>query len=304
MRILAPSLLVALAGLAHAADDVSRDLMLRFNERALRAEKALEAHGTEAAIAIYRGALEETEQFGRVHLRLGQLYQQQGDLPQAAAHFRDCDRDERVDSMDRELICRRAFEEITAPLTVTGLPPEGAVVILEPRAFAGPLKSGDRLPMGRIRVAVDAPDRIQREAEFEHTGKAPWSAEIGMARPRGPLIPGDFIVEGDPPPTEDAPPGVSASGGGNGLPVWPAYAVGGLGAALVGGGLYLGFSNNAELDDIRARQRNGGCGLKFCGSELADAENTATVADALWISGSALLTGAIVWWLVADGDGE
>lgn len=283
------------------ADGASRDLMLRFNERALRAERVLEAEGPAAAIAAYEQALEETEQFGRVHLRLGQLYQQTGDTAQAAFHFRACDRDTRVDAMDRELICRRAYEAITAPVTLTQVAPTASVTVLMPKQFAGPLASGDRLPKGPVRLAVDAPDRIRRESDLTVDGPVSWSAEVGMERPRGPLIPGDFIVDGPDPVTEEPPPGVVAPAS-EGLPTWPAYAAGGLGAALIGGGLYLGFTNNSDLDDIRARQRNGGCGLKFCGSELNDAESTAGLADTLWISGTALATGALVWWLLADGD--
>lgn len=290
---------VCLPLFASAADNASRDLMLKFNERALRAEKALEADGPQAAIEIYERALDETGQFGRVHLRLGQLYQQLGKAAQAAFHFRACDRDERVDSMDRELICRRVFEEMTAPVTLSEVPPNAAVVVVEPAPFAGPLASGDRLPKGQIRLAVDAPDRIRREAELALDGPLTWSAEVGMERPAGPLIPGDFIVDGPGPDPDEVP---AVAGPGNGLPVWPAYAAGGLGAALIGGGVFLGLSNNSELDDIRDRQRNGGCGLKFCGSDLADAENMGTIADTLWISGTAVATGALVWWLLADGD--
>lgn len=286
---------------ALAADSVSRDLLLKFNARANRAERALEAQGAKAAIAIYEQALEDTERFGRVHLRLGQLYQQEGDGAKAAYHFRECDRDRRVDGMDRELICRRVYEEMTAPVTLEEVPRDGQVTVLAPAPFAGPLASGDRLPKGPIRLVVDAPGQMRRTADLTLDGPLTWNAQGGMERPTGPLIPGDFIVEADTgPKPEDPPPEIPSEGG---LPTWPAYAGAGVGAALVGGGLYLGFTNSSELDDIRARQRNGGCGLKFCGGELADAENTAVLADALWMSGTAVLTGAVIWWLLADGGG-
>ena len=300
--------IVLVAASAYAADDVPEAFMLRFNELALQADRLAERDGPRAAIRAYEDALNAWgADYGRIHLRLGVLYQKLGQAPEAARHFADCRADQRVDELDRETICTSGFEQVAKPLLITGLPDGGKVVVLEPSLFAGAIQSGDALPLGNLKLVVEVAGHEPNTVDHAHDG-APFAAEVGLvARRRGSLVPDAFVGEGggDDPPDD----------GGGGFvqddvePVsgdatrWPAYTAAGLGVALVGAGVTIGLMNRGELDDVRSQQRAGDCAA-FCAQELTDAENTAVVADALWISGAVVAASSVLWWYLFDGSGE
>lgn len=291
-------LCLAAAGAAWAADDVPPALMRAYNETALRADRVLAEKGPEAAVRIYEEAL-LNQPFGRFHLRLGQLYRTLDRNAEAAVHFRACMADDRVDGLDRELICQPGFAEVTAPLTVEGLPDGGRVVVVVPRDFAGPFESGGRLPLGAVRLTVEAPGREPRSSDLTLEGPTTWQAVLGLLRRQGPVIPADFIGGDDGQPGPDLVGQRSADTGDGGPLRWPAYVTAGVGVGLVGAGVGLGLANRGDLDDIRARQRSGGCDA-FCKQDLLDAQDRAGLADGLWIAGTVVAASAVLVWYLLD----
>ena len=287
------------------ADDVSSEFMLRFNELALRAEQALADQGADAAVAIYEQGLVDLD-YGRVHLRLGELEIERGNRARAAGHFRACVRDERVDPMDRELICEAGFESITARLTITGLPKGARVVIVGPPSFVGPVRSGNRIPLGRVDLRVEAPERYPARAEIDVEGPTEWHAIVGepidaSAAAANVEIPEDFI-EQDPLITSDDEIDDEST---QGAIRWPAYVAASTGLALVAGGVALGISNRGDLDDLRERQQiPGECGSRYCVDDLDQASSRARLADGMWISGVVVAASSVaLWYLFDDVDG-
>ena len=135
--------LVLATGLAAPAraDQVDPAVAQRYADLARRAEAAFAQAGPGAAIPLYEEGLAAFPAgYGRVHLRLGQLYQQLGRNAEAAGHFKACEADARVEAIDRELICQDGLRVTTATVSLTGLPEGGRVAVIEPVAFAGPLK--------------------------------------------------------------------------------------------------------------------------------------------------------------------
>ncbi len=291
---LATGALLALAARPALADDVPPEFTKQFNELARAAEAALRAEGPDAAIRLYEeGLLGPLGEYGRISLRLGQIYQQAGRSADAAAHYRACQDDPRVDAVDREMICRDGFDAVTAPLAIDGLPPRARVVVVEPARFAGPWREGARLPLGPARLVVDAPGRQRAEAEVQVAApETRWAAVVGPPIESVMQLP--VVVS---PPADEEPSGAGGS-------PWPAFVLGGVGLGLVGGGLYLGFGSHGALDDARARQADGGCGADHCRGELDDAAGRAKLADGLWIGGAVVAAAGLVWYLLDDGDAE
>ncbi|MBU0550942.1 hypothetical protein KKF91_20600 [Myxococcota bacterium] len=292
--ILAPRLI-------YAADDVSPDLLTTYNEVMRKAERVLAEKGDQAAIDIYEDALLTYGEYGRVNLRLGQLYQKLGREVEAAKHYKICIEDERVDPLDRNMICERRFQTVTAPLELSAVPNEAKIIVIEPALFGGEIQSGVRLPIGEIKLMVEVPGHYPQESTIKLEGPMTWRVVKGLSRREGRVVP-DGFVDGTPPkgdgvgpdPFLGEPPAAPKA------IRWPAYTALGLGAALVGVGLYQGFDNRAALDDVRAQQLNGGCGRGFCDQGLADAQNTAVLADALWISGATVAASSVLLWYLFD----
>lgn len=266
------------------ADQVAAPVAQRFAELARKAEAAFAQAGPGAAIPIYeQGLAEFPEDYGRIHLRLGQLHQQLGRNPEAAAHFKRCDADTRVEAIDRELICQDGLKSVTAPVELLEVPPEARVLVVEPVAFAGPLSSGDRLPLGSARLLVEAPQHDRRETTVRV--QAPgvrWKVELGAA------YTDETNAEAPPEPPSKA------------SRRWPALALGATGLALVGAGLTLGFMNRGGLDDIRHDQTTGACGADHCQGDLDSAETKGFVADGLWMGGAGLTAAGVGLWLFSD----
>lgn len=274
---------------AHAVDDVPPDVLKAFNDAAAEADKVAGSDPAQA-VEIYERALISgpARGFGRLHLRIAQIQEQRGDTTLAADHFRHCMEDERVDAIDRDFVCKKGFERVTAPLTVTGLPTDAQVKIIEPPLFAGDHRDGARLPRGEALLVVEAPDRYPRQVVVRIDGPTLWEAELGL--PKGELVP-DGFVDAALEPVEPA---------GAGLPQWPAYAMAGLGLVLVGTGVGLGLDNRQTLGNIRDRQSAGDCGADRCRGDLDTAETSAAIADGMWLSGIGLAAGSLAWWLLTD----
>ena len=178
-----------------------------------------------------------------------------------------------MDALDRELICQAGWRGVTAPLTLEGLPEGARVLVLEPEWFSGPLHSGQRVPLGTVKVVVATPGRPPEEAVIAVEGPRVWSPGLPGVVPEG-------VPEGE-----------------EGTGRWPAWVGAGAGALLVGAGLWLGVTNRDELAATRARQQSGAC-PDTCAGELRSAESTARLADGLWIGGSVVLvSSAVLGWL-------
>lgn len=292
------ALVLSFAGPALAVDRVSPELRARYGRLSEQAEAAARTGGPQAAIEAYESALLGFAQgYGRVHLRLGQLYQGLGRGPEAAGHFRDCMNDDRVDALDRDIICKQGFAGSTAPFDFDGLPEGGRVLVLRPNLFVGPVQSGVRLPRGELEVMVEVPDHEPRRATLTLPREGTWQVVVGLPTLGGPLVPDGFVGGSEEPALTGRAPVGAANGGSGKVGTWPAWAAAGTGLALIGAGVFLGVSSGSDLDDVRADQRNNGCGNGFCADRLVDAQNKATTGDILWISGAAVTAGAVALYL-------
>lgn len=280
--------------MAHAADQVSEELLARYTQLSQQAQALQESAGVEAAIELYEEALLGfAHSYGRVHLRLGQLYQSLDRVAESAAHFRDCLADERVDPLDRDLICAQGHERSTTPFHFEGLPPQGQVVVLSPELFAGPVRSGERLPIGELVVMVDALGHQPRRSALQLPQSAPWHVQLGASMAGQPGEP-DYLSSARAVPEDFDPEAMGGVG------TWPAWVTGAVGLAAVGAGLGLGFFNQSGLDEIRGDQRANRCAQHgYCADRLSQAQDLALTADILWISGAALSAGAVAlyFWL-------
>lgn len=288
-----PALLILVLGLipgggASAADQVDPAVLDAFNA-VVRDVGQLPESEADKAIELYERALLDgpARGFGRLHLRIAHLHRVADRSAEAAHHFKACLSDERVDPIDRQFICERGFEQVTAPLTVEGLPEGGTVTVIEPALFAGAHQSGARLPRGEVLLVVDAPGRRAERTVVAVDGPTLWTARLGLEEPAGPLVPEGFVAGDVPAPASDA------------LPQWPGYAAGGLGILLVGTGVAVGIENQDTLAGIRDRQSRGRCGVDVCAGDLESAASRAALADGLWISGAVLAAGGIAWWLIS-----
>ncbi len=277
---------------AARADEVPRALATRFTELAQRAETAFNQAGPGAAIHVYESGLAGLgEDYGRLHLRLGQLYQQLGQSPESAQHYKACMVDKRVESIDRELICEDGLKSVTAPVQIVGLPADASVLVVEPAAFAGPLRDGDRLPLGSAHLQVEATGHGRREATLRVTApKTLFQVELGPA----------FTDAEDAGPDGHRRGRHGADDSTPGFGHWGSVLTGGTGAALLATGLVLGFMNRGTLDDLRAKQGRGGCGANFCRGELDSASSRGHLSDGLWIGGAGLTTVGVGLWLFIE----
>ena len=279
--------ITALFSVSSAEPTVANERLLeRFNELVSRA-RAAEADGREAVIKVYNEAIVDPsyEAFGQIHLKLGQLQQAARRRSEAAYHFSKCIEDHRVDPLDREIICAAGFDENTTTLVLEDMPRRAQVLILEPELFGGPFRSGGRLPMGPVRLVVEVPGHFPHETVLRLDRPKKWRVEIGMKRRSQPLIPDEFLeeaplVENRPTETVDYsdPPPEAASG--TNLPYW---IVGGVGLAMVAGGLIVGNQAVEESKDPR--------------KDLETLEQRAATADLVARLGGVLLGGtAVVWY--------
>lgn len=283
---------------------------MRFNDTANQATDAEEKHGIDVAIAVYEEALLEPENddYGGLHLRLGQLQTKAGRTVLAAYHFSKCVRDERVDSLDRDVICKNGFQAVTAELTVVNLPFDSVMTVVEPPQFAGPFKSGNRLPRGIIRLEVRAPGQQDEVFTIALNDDLVWQGKTGLKKRRGPLVPDDFLVQDEPKEPsrkeqEIALEPVKIEPTSKGIR-WPSYLTAALGVGLVGAGIGVGIDNRNYLDGIREREQSGWCAVHYCLRDFNTAKDRAQLADGLWIGGAVTMATSLVLWFLLDGEGE
>ena len=277
--------LLSLPLAAHAADRV--DPQLRDALRALTAKTT----GAPAADAIaqYRAALDgELAGYGRAHLVLAELYLREKTWADAATHFKACLADDRVDPIDRDLVCQGGLKAATAPLD--GLPPGATARLLSPKAFAGPVVNGDRVPRGEVELEVTLAGRVTT-TRVPVDERATWRSipDAFVADDPKVEVPEGFVAAAeDPvPPADDALR-------------WPAYASAGLGAVLLGTGLGVGLTGQGELEDLRARQAGGTWGVSDR-QALTRLESDAKTADILVYTGAGLMVASVALWFLFDG---
>ena len=116
------------------------------------------------AIRIYESSLSELKSTGKVHLRLGQLYQKRINPKMsnnfnaemkayAGYHFLKCLDGQDVSKLVRKQVCERELTPLLAPLKFRGV--SGTTVeVLNPRPFQGFIKSGAFLPKGPVTLSV------------------------------------------------------------------------------------------------------------------------------------------------------
>lgn len=274
---------------AQAADRVDAQVRDALRALSARASKASPAD----AIALYRDALNgPLKGYGRAHLLLAELHVRRSDWTEAATHFKACLADERVDPIDRDLVCQGGLNDATAPLE--GLPAGATARVIAPKSFAGPVRNGDRLPRGEVELEVTVNGRAAT-ARVPVTTRATW---------RPPVKVPDSFVSDDPP--IDVPEGFVAAAQSPVPPAdeairWPAYASAGLGAVLLGTGLAIGLSGQSELEDVRDRQAAGMWGASER-QALTRLESDATTADVLTYTGAGLMAAAVALWFIFDSD--
>lgn len=274
---------------AHAADRVDagvRDALRTLSAKAAKVSPA-------DAIGLYRDALKgPLAGYGRAHMLLAELHVRGSEWSDAATHFKACLADERVDPIDRDLVCQGGFNDATAPLA--GLPAGATARVLTPKSFAGPIANGDRLPKGEAELEVTINGRattaripVDTQATWRSTGTVPDRFVVDEPKVD---VPDGFVVAAQDP----VPPANTAVR-------WPAYVTAGLGAVLLGTGLGLGLSGESELEDLRARQAQGIWGVEDR-QALSRLEDDATTADVLAFSGAGLMAVAVALWFIFDSD--
>jgi hypothetical protein len=182
-----------------------------------------------------------------------------------------------------------------------GLP--GAVVEIDGETVARlPLRRGLRLPAGEVTVEVTHPGYRPwrqmvsldggatitrtvelREADWEAGSAASSDAEVRRAE----------YAFGGPEKEEETT-----------IHDWMPWVLVGVGGAAVVTSIFTGLSASGDADDLQAACS----GLDPCPTRYRelrdDAETMALVTDVLWISGSALTVGGLVWYVATHADDE
>ncbi|MGB0646145.1 MAG: hypothetical protein ACPGQS_03160 [Bradymonadia bacterium] len=290
---------IALPTAGYAADDesvsVPPDLLERYNQLVRRA-RAVEADGPGAVIKVYTEALVDPvyQAYGQIHLKLGILLKESGRTIDAAYHFKKCIQDHRVDKLDRSIICQAGYEDTTTTLELLDQPPRSKVVVLEPALFSGPIQSGVRLPLGRIRVVVESPGYFPHETYIVLESPTRWIVEVGMKRRRGPLVPDGFITEDvsndesnalDTAKLEEPPADSDARS------TTTYWIVGSLGAAVAVTGVVVG---QLAADEYNQSDKSAAVTSKL--------RSRAIAADIAAWSGGSLAVGTLLWYFLAAPD--
>ena len=228
-------------------------------------------------ISVYEEALSPLEGYGRVHLRLAQLYlilasesreeEAQEQRAWAARHFEQCAGDQRMNALDRDLLCRQRFREMSAPLEILGVQ---RAEILRPMAFQGVFQQGRRIPRGKVQLLITVDQGTQEEIELElPVPRDQWRwRPVLDPRQRDIAIPVDFIASTD---------ATAAAAPSDPRMLLPGFLMlgGGIVATTLGMMSDLSYSTGLRSGQIFVRP----------------------AARGLWISG-VLLTGAGAGWLI------
>lgn len=291
---------------------VTPELLERYNQLVRRA-RAIEKEGPGAVIKVYTEALVDPvyQAYGQIHLKLGTLLKDSGRLVDAAYHFNKCIQDHRVDKLDRSIICQAGYEDTTTTLELVGQPPRSKVVVLEPTLFSGPIQSGVRLPLGRIRLVVEVPGHYTHEAYLNLKAPTRWDVELGMKRRRGPLVPDEFLTieersiddaQLDERSYDDPPAHASSR---SNLPYW---IVGGLSLAATATGLIMGEVYKQEAlslkpsTDTNLTEAERSANARAVYARKVDLKDNALVMDYVARGGGAVMTGTLLWYWLASSD--
>jgi hypothetical protein len=186
------------------ADDYTPQIEEEYQKLALTAEGAINQGNFNQGIDIYIRGLNQLKH-GRIHLRLGQLFQKkaenssssleyQEDMALAFYHYSACISDPKLDALDKKLLCINPFENISAPLYITGK--YKSLWIEKPTLLKREFISGSRLPKGEVELkAVDADTQIEYLVKI----KVPVPKDVYQLPgppnilPSQPVISNDFI---------------------------------------------------------------------------------------------------------------
>ena len=244
-----------------SAEELSSEQEAAYQEVYTAAESSVKAGRLVEAIRIYEGSLGELKGYGKVHLRLAQLYVKRDERAwraQVAYHYLRCAQDARFNAFMRDQLCGTEVKSRFTTLTLSGTPHR--LEVITPELFAGPVQEGALLPRGQVSVRLW---RSAGQPPEELTLELPLSAPLNV-KPRSYLPPrpklrggllgdtGSLSASTSPTPQEggaEALPAVPLGTGAldvssppplphtAGLPRWPAYALFTLSAASVVGAI-------------------------------------------------------------------
>jgi|GEM_PF-1800241 len=259
--LLSWALLSACPTLAYCEGDIA--YQDTYQEVFLTAESLVKQGRTREAISVYKGALRELQEDGRVHLRLAQLTEQLKDPTLSAwvaHHYLMCHRDQRLDRLIRDQICQRELRKRFSPLRVTGAPV--ALELLAPAPFIGPVTPNMNLPNGPLKLRFQRQGATQPEvldvmhpsAEALNLGPKSFmpsrpklsASELLGTSTRTPQIQPSADTKGEalpPRPAQDpfavTDPSTVSPPRAVSLPQWPAYLLFSLSVASAGAGAYF-----------------------------------------------------------------
>ena len=186
------------------ADTYPQNIEEKYQVLASEAENLINQGNFNQGIDLYVKSL-KTINHGRIHLRLGQLYQKradnasnqmqyQEDFALAFYHYQKCIQDQKVDDLDRQLLCQTPFDAMSHPLFVTGK--YKSIFLDKPMVLRQEFISGSKLPRGDVEFRViDADTQIEYMVKL----KVPMPKDIynlpgpPNILPTQPLISNDFI---------------------------------------------------------------------------------------------------------------
>ena len=249
-----------------------------YQEVYLTAESLVKQGRTREAISVYKGALRELQEDGRVHLRLAQLTAQLKDPTLnawIAHHYLMCHRDQRLDRLIRDQICQRELKKRFSPLRITGGPV--ALELLAPAPFIGPIKANMNLPNGPLKLRFQRQGATQAEVlDIVHPSAEPLNLGPKSFMPSRPKLSASELLGTAPPSPQGKPPESSQGEAlpprpaqdpfavtdpttvspprAVSLPQWPAYLLFSLSVASAGAGAYFYMNIDQFRDNYLGKE--------------------------------------------------
>jgi hypothetical protein len=187
------------------ADQYPRNIEEAYQALASDAETLINQGNFNQGIELYIKSL-KTINHGRIHLRLGQLYQKraenasnqmqyQEDFALSFYHYQKCIQDQKVDELDRQLLCQTPFDTMSHPLFITGK--YKSLFLDKPIVLRQEFISGSKLPKGDAEFRV-----VDEDTQIEYLVKVKIPAPKDVYHlpgppnilPTQPLISNDFIT--------------------------------------------------------------------------------------------------------------